>query len=289
MYEKLSKLLGCVPNPFPDVQTSEQQNRLTNDKDLSFDDIGQIKPVYDLTIRPMNHLNVRLGEHWTIVGKSGSGKTRFAVGLMEYIRRQYPDIKRYVLDSTSDGISGAFNPVYVEGDIPPGIARDSSHTIVWQPDTDDLEAYDAWLMRILKKKEKCVVFLDETASLQTRSGEPIPGFIKILKQGRKHGITILNLSQETTKVPLSMFRQMTHYVQFRLLLGDTAEIVSARRLLAAGREHNLTPTNEHGFYYRNVPKSLPPVEYRNMQEYFSRSLSGGSNQLNKLKEGNTNG
>lgn len=268
--QQLSALTRFIPDPLPVREVQAMSGQADQN---GIDDIPEYVG-YDAPLRPSNHLGVKLGQHWTIVGTTGSGKTRFGVALLEYMRRQYPGIKRYVLDSNLDGMAGIYSPLFVEGDAVPDTLKNADHTLIWQPDTDNLEAFNEWLMRILKAREPAIVFLDETASLQARSGVALEGHIKLLKQGRRHGITTINLTQEISKVPLSMFRQMTHYVQFRIG-NDVPEQSSARRFLNVTSQQQRHPLNEHGFFYRNIPKLGSHTEYRDLQEFFKSSIQGG--------------
>ncbi len=211
--------------------------------------------------KPYNHLAVRLGQHWTIVGATESGKTRFSLALLEYYRRQFPHVPRYVCNSTDDDMPEIRFPREVRGNHPPDIMRDSTYTQVWIPDTDDLDAYNEWLLKIL----------DEIASL-TGYGKSVgilEGHYKILKQGRKHGITVINETQETSRVPLVMFRQMTYFVQFRIN-NDVTELSNARRYLDIPKESYGQPKAPFGFHLKRTRGNFPAQEYRSYHDLFGQ-------------------
>ena len=218
--------------------------------------------------RPRNDLNVHLGEHWTVVGKNGSGKTYFAMaGLLEYLRKQYPGVKRYVLDSTADESIEklVWAPLYIEGNHPPDLLRDPTYTLVWQPHNSKLpRQYTEWFERLNDAREEMIVVIDEAASLVGPALEALEG---LLKQVRKHGGTMIILTQEITRVDLTIFRQMTHFAQF-LLNPEVYDLARARNYLAISKEEQHPPHHEYGFFYRKTKGNYPMKEYRDMREFF---------------------
>lgn len=222
-------------------------------------------------VKPHNHLALKLGQHWTIVGATESGKTRFSLALLEYYRRQFPHVPRYVCNSTDDDMPEIKFPVEIRGNKPPDVLHSPTYTCVWIPDTDDLDAYNEWLLKILYMRKPAIVLLDEIASL-TGYGKQVgvlEGHYKILKQGRKHGITVINETQELSKVPLVMFRQMTWFAQFRLN-NDTFETSSARRYLDLSREEYRQPSAPFGFHLKRTRGNFPAREYRSMHDLFGQ-------------------
>lgn len=219
--------------------------------------------------RPFNGLSVRLSEHWAITGKTGSGKTRFSLALLEYYRRQYPKVPRFVLNSTDDDMPEIHAPRFYTGNRPPSVSDDPTYTHVWVPDSDDLDAYDYWLSRILYRRKPAIVLIDEVASFggDQRNPPPLEHHTKIMKQGRKKGITIINEVQEIAKAPPSMFRQATWFVQFRIGV-DPFETSSARRLLDIPKEEYHQPRANYGFHVKRLTGNYPTREYNNLTDLF---------------------
>ncbi len=224
-------------------------------------------------VKPYNALAARLGQHWTVVGATESGKTRFSLALLEFLRRQFPHVPRYVLNSTDDDMPEIKFPREIRGNYVPDILHDAVYTQVWTPDTDDLEAYNKWLLKILYARKPAIVLLDEIASLTGYGREVgvLEGHYKLLKQGRKHGITVINETQELSRVPLVMFRQMTWFAQFRLN-NDTFETSSARRYLDVSKEEYHQPTAPFGFHLKRTRGNFPAREYRSYHDLFGRNL-----------------
>lgn len=213
----------------------------------------------------------QLGEHWTVAGATGSGKTVFSRELLEQYRRKYPHVRRFVLNSTADE---QFNDVVgaqeFEGNkIPPKL--DPAYTCIWTPDTDDMQAYNKWLLSLLYSRERAVILLDDIASLvgYGRTISILDGHMKLMKQGRKHGITVINGTQEMTRVPLMMFRQMTHFVQLRLG-NDPTDLAYARRYLGITKEEQKPPHAEYGLFYKRVGVRFPYEEYDSYSQFFHR-------------------
>lgn len=230
-------------------------------------------PDYETYARPYNRLGARLGEHWSIVGATGSGKTRFSVALLEYYRRQFPHAKRYVLDSSGDGMPEVHAPAVVEGDRVPDLLTRSVYTQVWQPETDILDNYNEWLLRILRARQPAIVLIDELASLTSydTASNILEGHFKLLKQGRKHGITVINETQEIARVSLTIFRQMSWFVQFRLNR-DPWEWSRARNYLNILKEEQNAPSAPYGFFMRRVTGNFPAREFRSYQELFANTV-----------------
>lgn len=222
------------------------------------------------TPRPANALGIRLGEHWAIVGATGSGKTRFACGLLEYLRRHYPSVKRYVLDSTEDGMPDIKFRLEVRGNRIPDPLRNAAYTQIWIPDTDVAELYNAWLEKHLYRREPAIILIDELASLG-KAIDQYDGFIKLMKQGRKHGITLINLTQEIANVSPTVFRQMSHFANFRIN-AETYDLAMSRKYLALSKEEQRQPTNPYGFFYRRTTGPFPAREYASMQAFFRNTI-----------------
>jgi hypothetical protein len=230
-------------------------------------------PVYhveeeDIAPRPLNGLPTKTGQHWAVVGKTGSGKTRFSLGLLEYYRRLAPKVARYVLNSTADDMPEVHAPMTFYGDIPPDVMNDGTYTQVWVPDVDNLSAYNQWLLKILQARRPAVVLIDEVASLtgNSKQVQVLEGHMKLLKQGRKHGISVINETQELTRVPTVIFNQMEYYVQFRLN-NDVTQAAMARRYLDVTKAEYHQPRAPYGFFLKRSGLSVVK-EYRSMNELF---------------------
>jgi len=259
---RMHSLLRYIPSPFDKkIEGREHEEALSREA-----------PVYhldeeDASVRPLTGMPTKLGQHWAIVGKTGSGKTRFALGLLGYLRRSHPKTPRYVLNSTDDDMPEIHAPLTVRGNQSPDVMTDGTYTQVWTPDSDDLDEYNEWFLKILYRRQPAIVLIDEIASLSGRSrNATLEGHIKLLKQGRKHGITVINETQSLSHVPLDIFRQMEYYVQFRIN-NDVHEVSTSRRYLDVDKKEYHQPNAPYGFFLKR--SGLHTVkEYRSMRELF---------------------
>lgn len=200
---------------------------------------------------------------------TGSGKTMFATrGLLEYLRRQYPHAHRYVVDSTADPniLNNVIAPHHFVGDFVPPLSRDPTFTHVWTPDTDRKDNYEEFLEGILYARQPAIVEINEVASLKD-----LPAYIKLLKQGRKHGITVISETQSMAHVPSDIFNQMTHFVALRIA-NSVYETSTALRYLDMLKEHYHQPSSQHGLWYRRVDGPYQAKEYSGMQHFFKNSF-----------------
>lgn len=218
--------------------------------------------------RPKNDLNIHLGEHWAIVGNTGSGKTYFTiVGLLEYLRMHYPEAKRYILDSTGDDSIEqlVWAPLYVEGNQVPDLLRNPTYTMVWRPKNGKIPIqYYEWFEKLNDAREPMILVIDEVASITSIAEEALEGLVK---QVRKHGGTVIILTQQIAKVDLTLFRQMTHFAQF-FINQEPYDLARARSYLYQAKEDQRPPRYDFGFFYRKTRGNFAYKEYRDMKDFF---------------------
>lgn len=222
--------------------------------------------------KPVNKLSIRLGEHWAIVGATGSGKTYFATrGLLEYLRRMFPTAKRYVLDTSADEHIARYvhEPRVHEGDKIPPLLESPLYTSIWTPYVDNEEHYERYLDSILRAREPAIVLIDEIANLvgYSKSAEPPDAYIRLIKQGRKHKITVVTGTQSIQRVPEPVFTQMTHYAQFRIGASRYAASM-ARQYLNHSEEEQRNPFGKYGFWYRRVDGNYAAREFAGLSSFF---------------------
>ncbi len=269
---KASRFLDLLPSPFPPARNPIAHEMMNPDLALS-------KPPQQ-EVRPANTHAIKLSEHWAVVGASGSGKTYFiARGLLEYLRRMYPDTLRYVIDSTNDvklpQYIGEGRVRHYQHEHPPALTDGPEYTVVWSPPMDNPGHYENFLSSILYARNPAIVVIDELASLAgyARTAVPPESYIRLLKQGRKHGITVVTGSQSIQRVPEPVFTQMTHYAQFRIGISRYAHSM-ARMYLNHGEdeEYNYSqPVGKYGFWYRRTDGNFLAREFAGMSSFFKHS------------------
>jgi energy-coupling factor transporter ATP-binding protein EcfA2 len=220
----------------------------------------------------MKAINVEFGQHWAIIGGTGSGKTTLCKAVLgQLAQTSRGQIPIYILDSK---ISGDFIPFYRkgygvlhEGNTIPPIHEPLKYGAfqVWQPLEDDKELYNEYFKQIYTQRQPCVIYIDELSSITGIQGTP-PRYYEIcLKQLRQFGGTVISTTQSSTYVPPSLLRQCTHLVKMNV--NGKTDNKKLSELLGTTEQ----PLHDHGFFYRNVMKPIrsnPVLYYKNMQEFF---------------------
>ncbi len=168
-----------------------------------------------------------------------------------------------------DGIIGRLD---VRGNRVPDLLRNPAYTQIWTPDTDAPALYNQWFEKHLYKREPAIILVDELASLSAgKSADPPDGFIKLLKQGRKHGITVIALTQSVSRVTTTLFGQMTHIAQFRInpIPYDMSQM---RLYLDIEKEQQRAPSSQFGFFYRRTDGMFAHREFSSMQAFFKNTI-----------------
>ena len=154
-----------------------------------------------------------LSHRTTIVGRTGSGKTRFGAWLLS--RAQFDEIPFVIIDHKREGLFSLCDRIkFINGlQIPakPGL-------YIMQPDvrseTHD-EMLDAWLHNVLDH-ENIGIYIDEGYSLRQHS----KAFRAVLTQGRSKHIPIITLSQRPSQISRFAFTEADFFAFFQLSLED---------------------------------------------------------------------
>jgi hypothetical protein len=215
-----------------------------------------------------NYLLIHLGEHWIIVGKTRSGKTYFTImGLFEYMKRQFPKVPRYIIDSTNDPKIPIMIPdaIFIEGNKAPDLLKDARRTLVWTPDNNLIpQQYADFFNKVSDNHDKAIVGVDEIASMTKQAEIALE---RLFRQLAKHGGTVAALTQQITDVSSTFFSQATHFVQFRMNASDYDDRRN-RAYLDISKDQQHAPISPYGFFHRNTSKETPMKEYSDYTEMF---------------------
>ena len=229
----------------------------------------------------MSRIHVAVGDRWAVIGGTGAGKTEFDKYLLRlYAAMAYQAGRLFPLYILDTKISGDFREFhrksighYHVGNTVPKLIhpqKDGKPYLVWQPEEDDTDLYDAFLKQIYLARTPAIVLVDELGSLTNANATRFPRYYDILlKQGRGLNIGLISNTQSPAYIPPNLLRQTTHLLRFRV--NDQYDAKKLSKQL--GREYGdeWEPEHEHGFLYRNCTKprkTNPPIYYKDMQEFF---------------------
>jgi DNA helicase HerA-like ATPase len=232
----------------------------------------------------MSKIQIQVGDRWAIIGGTGSGKTTFDKYLLKFYyaaglraRRLFPI---YILDTKISGDFAEFHHKSVGhyhfgNEVPKLInpMKDGRPFLVWQPEEDDIDMYDAFLKQVYQARQPAIVLIDELGSLTNANATKFPRYYDILlKQGRGLHIGMISNTQSPAYIPPNLIRQTTHLLRFRL--NDQYDAKKLAKQLGREYGEEWEPEHEHGFVYRNCTKprkSSPPIYYKDLQEFFGLS------------------
>jgi hypothetical protein len=166
------------------------------------------------------------GEHVTVIGSTGSGKTTLAYQVLSYTNT--PELPSVVLvmkprdDTASKAIKrlkhrkvSAWPPIPSpwQPKKPSGYAVWPGHT--FDPDRDEAAHYDIFRTVILDsyKKGNRILFIDETEGLKSMGLEK--EMRTVWRQGRSMGCGVWAATQRPSDIPLLAYSSASHLFLFR--------------------------------------------------------------------------
>src|ERR1700761_357454 len=187
-----------------------------------------------------NYWDYHAGEHVTLIGRTGSGKTYLANQLL--VKTATPELPAVVLvmkprDTTADKLKrdGKYRRIFTWPP-PPSIWNPGKkagyllwprHTFNPTVDNEQHAAVFSKAMMDCYKKGHYIVFGDELYSLSAELGLD-PELICLWTKGRSMGTSLWGATQKPTHVPLWAYNQATHlflaYEQDRRARDRYAEI-----------------------------------------------------------------
>lgn len=154
----------------------------------------------------------------------------------------------------------------IYGNEPPALVELSRrHTLVWQTKNSKIPGqYALFFQRLNDLRQPFILVIDEIKSITGKAAEELEA---LLSQVRKHGGTVIILTQSIAGVEPEIFRQMSHFAQF-FINSEVYDMSRSRAYLNLAKGQYHPPLHEHGFWYRRTRGNFPAEEYRDMQEFF---------------------
>ena len=163
-------------------------------------------------------MRIRLGEHYFIAGRTGSGKTFLVHALAKKASEQHN-----IIVHDTKGTS-AFNPYPVYTRVK-DIMRDRKATgegiFVYRPEFEELEMeyYELFYEWIYFRKN-CIVVIDEAMQV-CENPKSYPKYLKgVLTRGREYNISAWVCTQRPKTLPLFLLSEATRFYIFELNLAE---------------------------------------------------------------------
>lgn len=231
--------------------------------------------------RMNKQVEIKLGDHITVIGSTGTGKTVLNKELIKtFILATEGYVPVYILDSKcpipapemsdfKDFFGKDIGIRHTGNKVPPIIKPQGKNFVqVWTPEEDIMENYNEYFKQIYHAGSPAVVVVDELSSVSSVRGDITRYQNILMKQGRGLSISCVNLSQSPSFIGQSILRQCMHIFRFRL--NDSYDSKKLNSLM--GKKVEEEPQDPYGFWYRNVQvpvKKAPASYYDSMQEFFN--------------------
>jgi len=188
-------------------------------------------------------VKIRRGEHVSIIGMTGSGKTFLAQQLL-----WMQDGGILVLDTKSTLSWPGYN--VVRGNSLQAISRaKGGQRIIFRPPWEWGKAqYDMFFSILMRNKKPMILYVDEILGVANQHTAPNSPLGAIRTRGREFGITMWASTQFPRRVPLFLLSEATHFFVFYMALPTYHKIISeiAEEPLPIGT------LGEYEFYYKKI-------------------------------------
>lgn len=196
-------------------------------------------------------MKAEAGQHWVLVGKTGSGKTFFVRQLLARMHKSWPRTPILIVDSKRYDDFSEYRRYYHDSDdLPDSIPP----LLVWRPTIDTPDMYEKAFARVLALRTPRLVVIDELSMIGGKDGQSYPvSFQRLMKVGRTLGITMIVLTQELANGPRQIIGQATHGLLFHMQ--NPYDVQKFWRSLA-GDIAQIQPKTVHGFWYINTKTGM---------------------------------
>ena len=204
-------------------------------------------------LRAASQATLSRADRFALIGKTGSGKTYFAVALLWHLMQgASPGWKAVIVDSKGDTQDRAR---FERWGFMPTALRDLGRTkerLVTVPlrqgpsEKETVYQRAQALFRWAYARRRVILLVDEYTQVVRSRTDPGPGLREVFARGRGRGVGLIGCTQEPVYVPRMLLSQASHELIFRLTFGND---IRAVRGMYPDYE---VPPNLYGFYYRWV-------------------------------------
>jgi energy-coupling factor transporter ATP-binding protein EcfA2 len=216
-------------------------------------------------------------DRYAIVGKTGSGKTKFAIVLAAYFARTLPaPWEVHWIDTKNDPEDlrtlrqWGFRNIASQRDRQTSVLQNA---LYWYVEGSD-EMYDeetvGQVQEICRRcylQRYCVVCIDEYTQAVVSKQNPGPALKDIFTRGRGRNVGIIGLTQEPVYVPRQLLSQASHQVLFTVSYDYDVDYL---RKIDKVYQPPGKLGDPYGFWWRWVDGQTETTYYPNQQEWFEQ-------------------
>lgn len=158
------------------------------------------------------NITLKRASRGLLVGKTGSGKSRLALELVEELPLPILIVDTKYAKSLGDAANTR------EWEIVEKIPKKLKGVVLWRPEPEllaDPYAMDAEIDRLVHNHAICSIYIDELYQLH-RNGRAGPGIIGLWTRGREMGFTVLAASQRPAWISTFCLTESDQYYIFTL-------------------------------------------------------------------------
>lgn len=219
----------------------------------------------------MSRIEVKRGDRWTLIGRSGSGKTFASVMLIKALLRLY-NVPLFIFNTKPEKdlnvlgrpIRSQTAPKFGRRAVSPfSWNKPGPQVINWIPDySNPIEEYAAALSYLYRLGTECIFLIDELSNFtKNRSLQGYPIELEVMqKQARSLGITSVICSQSSTYIPPEVIGQAEHLITFKL-----RDKEARRKIMRETGQEDYDIPDKYGCFYTKLDSDDPTAYYPSIQ------------------------
>lgn len=214
-------------------------------------------------------------DRYAIVGKTGSGKSRFGMVLAGVFARSlkapwqvwWIDTKNDPDDISALREWGFRNAISEEDQATPGAVQGAYYYIISGNNNQsgmDTVTTAQTIMGMAYDRKNVIVVVDEYTQVVASSKNPGPKLLDIFTRGRGRNVGIIGLTQEPVYVPRQLLSQASHLIMFSLSYDYDRQYM--KKIDPVYRSPN-TMGDKWGFYWKWLDGDDTTTYYPNQKDW----------------------